>query len=119
MKRPTSKHGPANKGVLALFGVLNPRALLAITPRKGVFSGILALCGREGVSAGEPKKRGTSGKDCSPCVPSSIGTSPSSEEGKSSGGGEDMASKRDASRHGNIDLRAGGSRSRNRNRLQL
>ena len=59
MKRPAWKRGPANKGVLALFGVLKPRALLAITPRRGVFSGILTLWGREGVCGGEPRKRGS------------------------------------------------------------
>ena len=66
--RRARKHGPANKGVLVLFGVLRPRALLAITPLRGELCGILALWGREGVSAGEPKKRGSnagaSGMDC-------------------------------------------------------
>ena len=83
---------PANKGLL---GVLSPRALLAMTPCTGVPSGALALRGLEGVSTGEFRKSGigggASGTDCSTTwVSFSIWTSSRSEEGKSSGGGEDM-----------------------------
>jgi hypothetical protein len=77
-----------------LLGVVRPIARRAVIERSGELVAGISLR-RRGVPAvveGVPaRKSGTPGIDCAAVDASCISTSPISEEGKSSAGGEDIA----------------------------